>query len=166
MDKIQFVKTIPLVLATLVLLAACSPKVDTGGYVKTGDIKDQIAVGKSSKDDVLAKLGSPSSQSSFGDETWYYITDRKETTAFLKPKIVEQEVARVTFDKAGIVSKVEGFTKDDAKKIAIAKRTTPTEGHTLGFVEQVLGNVGRFNKPAEPGSTVPGGRRPRSANGY
>lgn len=150
----------------LALLAAgCSPKVDNGGYVKNGEIKDQVTVGQTTKDEVMSKLGSPSSQSTFGEESWYYITERKEATAFMKPKVVEQNVIRITFNSAGVVSKVEGFDKADRKDVSIAKRTTPTEGHTLGFVEQVLGNVGRFNKAGDS-SPVGAGRRPRSSGGY
>jgi outer membrane protein assembly factor BamE (lipoprotein component of BamABCDE complex) len=147
----------PLKLAALLsacLLAACSAKVDTRGYVSTGDIKTMVSVGQT-RDEVLTNLGSPSSQSSFGNETWYYISSRKEATAFLKPEVVKQDVTKIEFDTAGMVSKVETFNEENSQDIAIAKRKTPTEGHSLGFMEQLLGNVGRFNKPADnsgPGS--------------
>src|SRR5690242_6956482 len=91
------------------LLAACSPKVDNRGYVRDGNLKEQITVGQTTKDQVLAKFGSPSAQSSFGDETWYYITDRKEAVAFFKPKVVEQDVTRIVFDASGTVSDVQTF---------------------------------------------------------
>jgi outer membrane protein assembly factor BamE (lipoprotein component of BamABCDE complex) len=159
MNKVQL-----LIAICLLALSACSPKVDARGYVTTGDLKDKLVVGQTTKEEVMSKLGSPSSQSSFGEESWYYITDRKETTAFFKPKVVEQQVIRISFNASGVVSKVEGFDMDDSKKVAFAKRTTPTEGHTLGFVEQILGNIGRFNKEGDS-SPVAAGRRPRSA-GY
>ncbi len=144
--------------------AGCAPKVNNGGYVKTGKIKEQIIVGQTLREEVLHKLGSPSSQSSFGEETWYYITDRKEATAFLKPDVVDREVVCIAFDKAGVVRSVEYFDEGDGKDVKLAKRITPTEGHTLGFVEQVLGNIGRFNKAG--GDTIAPGRRPRSSSGY
>jgi outer membrane protein assembly factor BamE (lipoprotein component of BamABCDE complex) len=138
--------------------AACSPKVDSGGYVKKDDIKEQITEGKTSKEEVLSKLGSPSSQSSFGNEAWYYITSRKEAYAFLKPDITEQEVIRIEFDKKGLVSSVSTYDKSQSADINLVKRTTPTEGHTLGFFEQVLGNIGRFNKSDDKGTLAPGRR--------
>lgn len=150
MNKIQPLKLA--ILSCLCLLAACSAKVDNRGYVSTGDIKTMVSVGQT-RDEVLANLGSPSSQSSFGNETWYYIAARKEATAFLKPEVVKQDVTKIEFDMAGIVSKVETFNEENSQDIPIAKRKTPTEGHSLGFMEQLLGNVGRFNKPTDSSST-------------
>jgi outer membrane protein assembly factor BamE (lipoprotein component of BamABCDE complex) len=140
-------------------LAACSPKLDTRGYVAQADWKNIISVGKTSKDEVLANFGSPSSQSSFGDESWYYISSRKETTAFLAPEIADQEVVKISFDQAGIVSNVEYFDKNSAREFQTVTRTTPTEGHQLGFFEQIVGNIGRFNKPDSGGAAAGGPAR-------
>ncbi len=138
------------------VLVSCSPKVDNGGYVHEDPIKNLVTVGTTTREDVRTKLGSPSSQSSFGDETWYYITDRKEAYAFLKPEIVEQEVTSIAFDTKGVVSKVDNYTIDNGQDFDLVKRTTPTEGHTLGFFEQILGNIGRFNRPGGNDSVAPG----------
>lgn len=155
-----------LVTLMCLILAACSPIVDNKGYVKQTEIKEKLVVGQTSKQEVLDRFGSPSSQSSFGAETWYYIHNRKETTGPLKPKVVDQDITRIEFDTAGMVSKVESYSQDQAKQIANVKRETPTEGHTLGFIEQVLGNVGRFNKPGTDTSTVAPGRKPGSGSPY
>lgn len=157
MNKKQFVKYS--LLGAAILLTACSAKVDNRGYVSTGDLKTMVSVGQT-RDEVLANLGSPSSQSSFGNETWYYISARKEATAFLKPEVVKQDVTKIEFDSAGTVAKVESFNENNSEDIKIAKRTTPTEGHSLGFLEQILGNVGRFNKPGGSDSPTGPGRRP------
>lgn len=156
-------KRIQLVIAAFLLATACSPKVNNGGYVTDIPIKDQLVVGQTTRDEVQAKLGSPSSQSTFGSENWYYITNRKESFAFLKPEVVQQDVTRVEFDNAGMVSKIDTYDKSDSESIAMVKRTTPTEGHTLGFFEQVLGNIGRFNAPSND-SNAPG-RKSSSGGG-
>lgn len=149
----------PVKLSFCLLLLACAPKVDQHGYVKAGDWKEQVAIGRTSKDEVLAAFGSPSAQNSFGAETWYYISSRQETVAFLKPEVVEQDVVRIEFDQAGIVSDVTAFDKNSGKEFSLVKRTTPTEGHSMGVVEQLLGNIGRFNSPGgNSGSIAPGGR--------
>jgi outer membrane protein assembly factor BamE (lipoprotein component of BamABCDE complex) len=165
MKRIQPLNTKHTVIAACLALslAACSPKIDNEGYISETPLKEQVTVGKTTRDQVKDTFGSPSSQSTFGDETWYYITDRKEGYAFLKPDIVQQNVTSITFDNAGIVTKIENYTKKDAEDITLVKRTTPTEGHTLGFFEQLLGNVGRFNQPgtgtdsAAPGRKASGG---------
>lgn len=163
MKKIQPVKLLLLTAAacTLLVPAACSPKVDNGGYVQEKPIKDLITVGQSSKDDVKTKLGSPSAQSSFGAEAWYYVTQRKEAHAFFKPEITEQDVVRVEFNESGVVTKVENYSQKDGEDFDITKRTTPTEGHTLGFMEQVLGNIGRFNHPGNENTPGRRGSTPR-----
>ncbi len=104
------------------------------------------------RDDVLQKLGSPSSESSFGLVTWYYISSVKEVRSISAPKVVEQNVTEVAFDSAGIVSNVKNYTLADGKKIDTVGRITPTEGQQLGFFEQIMGNLGRFNKDGQSGA--------------
>lgn len=152
-------------LALILLIPACSPIVDNRGYIKQGNIKDKIVIGQTSKQEVFDQFGSPSSQSSFGPETWYYINNRKETVGFLKPEVVDQDVTEVEFDDKGIATRVQNYNQDQAREIANVKRETPTEGHTLGFLEQALGNIGRFNKPGDQSGTIAPGRRP-SSSGY
>src|SRR5262245_7319807 len=134
MIKNQLIRPLLVVIAATALLAlpACGPKVDNGGYVHDGAIKELVTVGQSTREDVKTKLGSPSSQSSFGDETWYYITNRKEAYAFLRPEVVQQDVVSIVFDSKGVVSQVSNYNIDDGQDFTIVKRTTPTEGHTLG----------------------------------
>jgi len=158
MNIIQCVYSIIAVagLCLFLSISGCGPKVENGGYIREDDFKGKVLLGKSTKEDVRNNLGSPSAQSTFGDETWYYVTARKETVAFFKPEVVKQDVTEIAFDSKGIVSKINNYTKDDGEDIAIAKRTTPTEGHTMGFMEQVLGNLGRFNHPTDSSGVAPG----------
>ncbi len=149
-----------LLIVLLLPIAACSPKVDNKGYVKQADLSEQIKIGQTTKQEIIDNFGSPSSQSSFGSETWYYINNRLETMGFLKPDVVAQDITRIEFDTAGIVSKIENYGSDKITDVKNVGRITPTEGHTMGFIEQTLGNVGRFNKPGTTGGTVAPGRQP------
>ena len=157
MLKKQFVVAVFAALA----LTSCSPKVDTRGYVTDKNLVEEIKPGLT-REDVLSRFGSPSSQSTFGNEAWYYISGRQETVAFFSAETVKQNVVRVQFGADGKVEKVEDYTEKDGQDIALVKRTTPTEGHTLGFVEQALGNIGRFNTPAGANNSAAPGRRPSS----
>lgn len=139
-----------------VALTACSPKVQNRGYVRDIEIEKQIKAGRDTQEDVRSLLGSPSARSNFGRETWYYITSRKEAVAFFAPDVVEQDVTRIVFDETGMVSEVDLFDKESSQDIDISNRETPTEGHEFGFMEQLLGNIGRFNSPAD--SNGPGRR--------
>src|SRR4051812_47358207 len=95
-------QTVNLIL--LLALTACSPKVENHGYMQQGEIKDKLVIGQTTKEQVQEALGSPSSQSTFGAENWYYIWSRKETVAFFAPKTAEQNVVRIEFDPSGVVS--------------------------------------------------------------
>jgi len=135
------------------LLAGCSPIIDERGHRDDEPITSLVKVG-SAQTEVAEKLGSPSTKSNFGDETWYYIKARKESRAILAPAITEQHVTRITFGTDQMVSKIDEYDLKDGKEVEIVTRETPTEGHRLGFFEQILGNLGRFNKdPAKNSST-------------
>ena len=165
----DIMKVIQLVRVSLVVsvtvLSSCSPKVENRGYVKQVNWKDAVKVGQTTKQEVFDQLGSPSAKSSFGPETWYYVSSRKESVAFLKAEVVEQETADISFDSTGVVSGINIYNKDNARDIDLVKRTTPTEGHSLSFIDQALGNLGRFNKPNSNDSVVPG-RRPTGRGGF
>lgn len=145
-----------LVAVASLTLVACEPMVDRRGHIQDEKMKDAIIVGSTTKDEVMRQFGSPSSISSFGDETWYYIQARKQATAFLRPETTDQNVVQVVFDDAGTAKEVKSYNLDDKKEVVLVEQITPTEGHSLGFFEQVLGNLGRFNKPRE---MAPPGRR-------
>lgn len=159
-------KTTVLLLATTTLaLSACSPMVQTRGHVKDPEWESTIQPGNAGRSEVLAALGSPSTRSSFGPETWYYITTRRESFAFFEPEITDQDVLAVRFDASGLVEDIQQVGKEGLIDMEYTSRETPTEGHSLTFVEQLIGNLGRFNSPAgaagagrAPGGGLPGGR--------
>jgi outer membrane protein assembly factor BamE (lipoprotein component of BamABCDE complex) len=131
------------------LLGGCAPKTMDEGNVVMQRATGQLHEGTSHKQDVIKLLGSPSTKGNFGDETWYYITAHKESYAFLKPSTTQQQVMRITFDKNDMISKIENYDLSNSEDIAINKRITPTEGQKLGLWEQMLGNVGKFNKTTD-----------------
>jgi len=149
-----------LIAASVLTLTACSPNVQTRGHVKDANWETAMQPGSTNREDVLAAFGSPSTRSSFGPEVWYYITTRRESFAFFKPEIADQDVLAVTFDQSGIVADVQQVGKEGLKDIEYSSRETPTEGQEYGLAEQFIGNLGRFNSPGGVGRGGPGGRVP------
>jgi outer membrane protein assembly factor BamE (lipoprotein component of BamABCDE complex) len=126
-------------------LGACTPTVTPRGNQLPPSVLEQIKPGSTDKATVTRILGSPSSVATFDTQTWYYISQRMEELAFFKPEVTEQEVVVITFDKDNVVSNVQRMRdkgRDDLQPVA---RTTPAPGKELSFVEQLLGNFGRFN---------------------
>jgi len=96
------------------------------------------------KNQVVSLLGSPSTKSSYGEEIWYYISNNQKRNIVTDNELKDQEVLSVYFNENDKVYNVETYGLVDAKNIAFSDRKTPTAGHELTAIEQLLGNVGRF----------------------
>jgi outer membrane protein assembly factor BamE (lipoprotein component of BamABCDE complex) len=140
-----------LVLCGFVALAGCSGTVDQRGNLPDPVKLAEIEPGVTTKDGISQLLGTPSSVSTFNDKTWYYISRRTEQVAFFDPSVLDQEVVVVAFDDSGVVRDVARRTLADGRVIAPSERETPAPGHELTFIEQLIGNVGRFSAPAGGG---------------
>ncbi len=128
-----------------VALAACQPTIDQRGNLPDDKKISAIEPGVTTKQAVSQLLGTPSSVSTFGDKTWYYISRRTEQTAFFTPQVLDQQVIVVGFDEGGVVRNVQHLNLADSRPIDPSPRETPSAGKELGFVEQLLGNLGKFN---------------------
>jgi outer membrane protein assembly factor BamE (lipoprotein component of BamABCDE complex) len=128
----------------LLIMTSCINTI-TRGHLKEDEAVASVKVGTTTKDEALKLLGSPSSESSFGPTTWYYVSSIKQSRSIMKPEIIDQHVTEIAFDSSGVVSSLKEYSLKDSKDVEIATRTTPSEGQELGFFEQLLGNLGRFN---------------------
>jgi len=130
--------------------------VETYGHQWDKNDFKQIIAGQSGKEDVKAVLGTPSTKGDFGSNVWYYISSKRERTAFFKPEIVDQNVVAVVFDDADLVKLVSRYTSKDKREVVMVGKITPAEGKEMNIFEQFLGNLGRFNAPGgrQPGATT------------
>lgn len=127
-------------------LSACQSRLNTRGNLLDPERLADIQPGELSRDEVAEILGSPSSITPFGSDTWYYISQRTETFAFFSPKVIERQIVVISFDKDGKVAKVDTLGLEQGRSIDPIKRTTPTHGNKLTVIEQLVGNLGRFKK--------------------
>jgi outer membrane protein assembly factor BamE (lipoprotein component of BamABCDE complex) len=138
-------------------LAACTASVDQRGNLPEPDKLAQIRPGTTTRDQVAKILGTPSSTGVFDDKRWYYISRRTSQVAFLDPDLLDQQVYIVNFDGKGVVQGVDHRDLQDGREIEPAPGATPAPGRELTFLEQVLGNIGRFNKGGSSSSEGGGG---------
>ena len=132
------------------VLAACQgpSEVLYQGYVVDQETLALAPVG-SSREQVLLSLGTPSSTATFDNEVFYYISQkRKRAAAFMKPKVIEQSVLAVYFDKDGNVERLANYTLQDGKVFDMIARVTPTGGAETTFLGQLL------RGGANPGSVM------------
>ena len=135
----------PLIAALLsaVSVTACTkagPQVV--GYVVDETALSTVKPGQDAQK-VLEVLGTPSTVSTVGSQTWYYISqDTTRTFMFDKPEIVNQRVIAVQFTKAMRVEKLANYGMQDGVLFDFLSNTTPTGGNELTFIRQLMRAAG------------------------
>lgn len=127
-------------------LSACGPRIYTGGSRVLSEDLERIQPGEISQIQVHRILGTPSSTSLYGQETWFYISRTEETLAFFEPEEIDRQIVAITFGSDGMVEAVREFSKEDGRQVMISEKKTPTAGHEMGVLQQIIGNVGRFSQ--------------------
>ena len=140
----------------------CAPSVEQRGNLPNADKMAEIHAGSTTKDEVAKMLGTPSSVSVFNnDKSWYYISRRTSQTAFFEPDVLDQQVYIVDFDDQGVVKAVDHKVLQDGEEITPVARATPAPGRELSFLEQLIGNLGKFNSSGgAAAAAASGGGRP------
>lgn len=132
-------------LAIGVAVGACvPPRVRSHGNTVDDERLASIKVGAHSRAEVAEILGSPSSVAAFQDNEWYYIGDRTEAVAFLRPEVTARQVIVIRFDSSGLVREIEKFGMERGRPVEVVKRETPTAGNEITVWQQFVGNIGRF----------------------
>jgi outer membrane protein assembly factor BamE (lipoprotein component of BamABCDE complex) len=133
-------------------LVGCSPTVDQRGHLPEADKLAEIHPGTTTRDEVAKILGTPSSTGVFDGKSWYYISRKTKQVAFLDPDVLDQQVFIVNFDDKGVVKAIDHRDLKDGREIEPAPGATPAPGRELTFLEQILGNIGRFAKTRSGGT--------------
>jgi len=146
-------KTIILTTAlSLTLLTACTPVAATRGNLLEDYQMKEVLPGIDGKDDVVRKIGSPTTVAPFDDNTWYYMGQKTKKKGILDPKLVQEKIVMVKFDADGKVGSITE-RRDGRQDVPIAQRTTPVSGNEYTFMQQMLGNLGKFNKNENESAT-------------
>lgn len=127
--------------------AACTPRLSTHGAVFSEEEADRIQPGRQSQAEVAQILGSPSVTATFrsANDTWYYIASEFESYAFFEKEAIRRRVLAINFDESLRVREVDRFELEDGQEVAMIERETPTKGKELSVLQQLFGNLGRFN---------------------
>ena len=153
-------KTLLAVSAFAALASACAPVIGQNGFQAIDAKPTDIVAGTDTRQTVLAKLGTPSTTSTFeSDNIWYYMSQITEKYTYNPAQITQRSITEITFNDDGQVSEVRTLGLEDGRRLAMERRETPTRGRQLTIIEQLLGNVGRGQLPRTE-EDVPGQRRP------
>ena len=148
-----------LMLIACLLLSSCGwlmpPPQVRGNKVDPESLKELVP-GTSTKADVSAVIGSPTARDTFDDNTWLYVSEVTQERIGRTTGELNQNVVVLNFDDKGVLKTINKLDKADALPVTVIARTTPSPGTEASFMQQLLGNIGRFN-PTGIGPTGGGG---------
>lgn len=154
--------------AAVLAVTGCELPVQVHGNLPEDEQIAKLEPGMQGRTDVANMLGTPSALSTFQDDTWYYIGVKQTQFAFFDPDIKERNVLVLKFDDKDRLSGKQLYTQADIRHVDLVDKVTPTEGRSLTLLQQLLGNIGRFNDQGSGGplsNDVPRPDRPGPSPG-
>ncbi len=114
------------------------------GYQIDPKLLDQVKIG-SSAEQALVVMGTPSTTSTVGGDAWYYISQSTDRPVlFMDPKITDQRVLAIYFDKQKRVERIANYGLKDGKVFDFVSQTTPTGGNEATFLNGIFKSLLRF----------------------
>lgn len=118
--------------------------------INRGFVIDQEAIAKIKPgmdvQAVLQTLGTPSTTSTVGNRTFYYVSQRsRRMFQFQTPTVVDQNVIAVYFNKGFKVERIANWGVQDGVLFDFISRTTPTGGEEQSFLRNLFRGVTSLN---------------------
>jgi outer membrane protein assembly factor BamE (lipoprotein component of BamABCDE complex) len=125
-------------------LAGCANESFTQGYLLDEQALASVKPGTDAQQ-VLQIMGTPSTVSTVGNQTWYYISERMEVKLqFMGPRLVDRRVVAINFTKNLKVEKIANYGLQDGVVFDFVSRKTPTSGNELTMIRQLLRSTGQI----------------------
>ena len=140
-DRRKSIAPLVVAFAAAIVAAACTPTSTYRGFQVVDQAPADVKVGEA-RSAVLARLGSPTAKSTFGNDTWYYMSQLASHTAFYRERVNRRDVTAISFAAgADQVVAVNTYSLKDGRVIAFNGRETPTRGREMTVLEQLLGSI-------------------------
>ena len=137
-----------LTLICCLLLPSCAwlmPPPQIRGNKVDPELMKEVTPGTSTKADVSAIIGSPTARDTFDDNTWLYISELTQPRIGRTLGEIQQNVVVLSFDQSGVLKSINKLNQEDALPVTVIAKTTASPGTEASFMQQLLGNIGRFN---------------------
>lgn len=134
-----------LAIASIMILTSCSDEVENRGYVTKFSDFSQLKVGKTTQPQAAKLLGSPTTISTIDGEKWIYLGIEETKETFYEPEIKTYDAYILSFNSSGILSGLSKKDKNNLNELEIDEDYTKTGGNEVTFMQQLLGNLGKFN---------------------
>lgn len=166
MDKRYSTAVLPsVVLVACLVLGGCSffeAKSQLRGNRVDADQLKELVPGTTTRADVTALIGSPTARATFDDNTWLYVSEVTRPRIARTEGVLSQKVLVLSFNDQGVLQDLKQVNQDEAVPVSIVARSTPSPGTEASFLQQLLGNIGRFNAVGQ-NPTAPSGGAPTPA---
>ena len=133
-----FISLIVIAIGTL-LLTGCESRQVTRGNMPTAYQISQIEIGKDTKADLMAELGSPSFESAADSDYWFYTSQVLQDHPLLGRKLEKQNVLVVQFGDFERVESLRQFEAGTDRIIVPVQTTTNITLREKTLIEQTLG---------------------------
>jgi outer membrane protein assembly factor BamE (lipoprotein component of BamABCDE complex) len=125
-------------------VAACVGEEFHRGYLIDQRAVEQVKPGMSAEQ-VLQTLGTPSTVSTVGNKSWYYISQvSRRRVQFMGDSPVDQKVIAVYFNPNLKVERVALYGVQDGRVFDFISRTTPAGGADQTFLTQIFKGFTQF----------------------
>lgn len=109
-------------------------------YEKNIDFKE-LQVGKTSKNEIVQLLGSPSTTSNFDNEqSWIYISSEFKKFIFLDGSNTDQKILILSFNQNTLENK-ELLSKNDINNIKYEETLTDSRGKKINWIKEFFSNL-------------------------
>ncbi|WP_341764195.1 outer membrane protein assembly factor BamE [Candidatus Tisiphia endosymbiont of Beris chalybata] len=132
----------------LLTLSNCQVIESRGQYVDDS-LLPMLENKKLSKNEVEDLIGTATIIPSYSPNTWYYVHRSLSKRAWLEPKVLEQRIIKVSFNKNDTIDEALVLNNSYKNDINIVKEYTKTYGTELNSVQKFVRNIGRFNQTTE-----------------
>jgi outer membrane protein assembly factor BamE (lipoprotein component of BamABCDE complex) len=132
-----------------------APEILHGNRVDDYRLKELVP-GTSTQADVTALIGSPTAKATFDANTWLYLSEVTHIRIARTPGVSSQAVVALSFDDRGVLRDIKTLDQADEMPVTVVARATPSPGTSASFLQQLFGNVGKFN-PLGPGAAQSAG---------
>ena len=109
-------------------------------YEKNINFKE-LQVGKTTKNEIVELLGSPSTTSNFDDEqSWIYISSEFKKFVFLDGSNTDQKILILSFNQNTLKNK-ELLSKNDINNIEYEETLTDSKGKKVSWIKDFFSNL-------------------------
>ena len=123
-------------------LNSCVSQKLVHGNLPDAQLVSILKVGIDSKKSTTQILGEPTFRGVLGDNSFYYVGTVNSKLAFLDPKLDDQFILELNFDKNNKLKKLYLYNEDESIKVSMSSLETKHSGKKLTFLQQIFGNIG------------------------